>query len=310
MADTQANTITGITTLTNSLGSPTLIQSVQFIRAQGSTISTVWVGPTIPTDLPSLTAASSPDQSLPSIVSTTPIFSHTGPFSPALYPVPSISANSSRSILATPLRTHPSTNIPIPSNGLSNGTVAGIVIGVGISLALLTFCITFVFMRGRRYSEGSKRSGLVDAGSSMRQNRLGEPKEALIIQNSTSSASVDNFLPQSVDDKTIQAKVKTMFVHIELHVENFYQNAAAPSSKLDHAGISAFDSPYLPSTLPSLLTRTENRMLLIQHALAHFITACISTSADPEQSLLPLDFVALPSAIRAGGTAGLTKPGK
>lgn len=107
----------------------------------------------------------------------------------------------------------------------------------------------------------------------------------------------------------MQNEVKTVLDQIELHVENFYQNTQASGSRLADAELAMFDSPYLPSSLASLLPQTNNSMPIIKHALAHFITACITTPSDTDWSLLPKDFVLLPNAIRAGGSNTSTKQG-
>ena len=130
---------------------------------------------------------------------------------------------------------------------------------------------------------------------------------------SSGSNSFDDFLPQSADDKTVQNEVKTVLDQIELHVENFYQNTQASGSRLADAELAMFHSPYLPSTLASLLQQTNNSVLLIKHALAHFITACITTPSDKDYavwSLLPKDFVLLPNAVKARGSSKSTKQGE
>ena len=108
----------------------------------------------------------------------------------------------------------------------------------------------------------------------------------------------------------MQNEVKTLLDQIELHVENFYQNTQASGSRVAEAELAMFDSPYLPSSLASLLPQTNNSILLIKHALAHFIIACITTPSDTDWSLLPKDFVLLPNAVRAGGSTKSTKQGE
>ena len=137
-----------------------------------------------------------------------------------------------------------------------------------------------------------------------------EPKQPLVTQTSSGSNSINGFLPQSADDKTVQNEVKTVLDHIELHVENFYQNMQASGSRLADAELAMFDSPYLPSSLASLLPHTNNSIPLIKHALAHFITACITTPSETDWCLLPKDFVLLPNAVRDGGSTRSAKQGQ
>ena len=186
--------------------------------------------------------------------------------------------------------------------------MAGVVIGVAVGLALITFLATFLAMRRRRGSGAKNNGGVLDTGSQHYQDS--EPKGPSVIETPSGSTAFENFLPQSADDKTVQNNVKTTLDHIELHVENFYQNASASGARSADAELATFNSPYLPSSLAALLPQTNNRVLLIKHALAHFITSCISATASPDWSLLPEDFVLLPSAIRAANSSRSTKPGE
>ena len=196
------------------------------------------------------------------------------------------------------------------SSTLPNDTVAGIVVGVAVGVALITFLATFLTIRrrrgsgGKRHRQGSDRDGGL-VGTARQQTLSSEPKQPLVTQT-----SFDNFLPQSADDKTVQNEVKTVLDQTELHVENFYQDTESFGPRLADAELAMFDSPCLPSSLASLLPQTNNRIPLIKHALAHFITACITTPSDTDWSLLPKDFVLLPNAVSAGGSTRSTKQGE
>ena len=251
---------------------------------------------------------------------TTPILSTPSSTGPSPSPSPSLSA-SQRARPSTSTSSHPAkqttsvTPAPFHSNRLANGTVAGIVIGVALGVAIITFLATFLAIRRRGGSRGkrNRQRAELDGGSSSsarHQILSSEPKQPLVTQTSSGSNSFDDFLPQSADDKTVQNEVKTLLDQIELYVENFYQNTQASGSRLAKAELAMFDSPYLPSSLASLLPQTNNSILLIKHALAHFIIACITTPSDTDWSLLPKDFVLLPNAVRAGGSAKSTKQGE
>ena len=182
-------------------------------------------------------------------------------------------------------------------------------------MALITFLATLLATRRRRgsgsnrHQQGSDRDG-GPIGSARQQTLSSEPKQPLVTQSSSGSNSFDNFLPQSADDRTVQHEMKTVLDQIELHVENFYQNTQAFGSRVADAELAMFDSPYLPSSLASLLPQTNNRIPLIKHALAQFITACITTPSETDWSLLPKDFVLLPNAVRAGGSTKSKKQGE
>ena len=249
-----------------------------------------------------------------SIFTTSSLPAVTVPVTSGNTPTP-VTHTSSSTTTSNPTK-QPSTITPVPnhSSGLANGTVAGIVIGVALGVALITFFATFLALRRRGGSRGKTRQKSdIDGGPSgaaRHQTLSSEPKQPFVTQTSSGSNSIDGFLPQSADDKTVQNEVKTVLDQIELHVENFYQNTPASGSRLADAELAVFDSPYLPTSLASLLQQTNNSIPIIKHALAQFVTACITTPSDPDWSLLPEDFVLLPNAVRKRGSTRSTKPGE
>lgn len=206
---------------------------------------------------------------------------------------------------------------PLPSDHrLPNGTVAGIVIGVALGLVLLTFLAIYLVMRHKRSSGGksryqdSKGSGTSGPGSADQRSRSSEPKGPLVTELPDSSGALETHLPQSADDQTVQNSAKTTLDQIELHVENFYQGVARSSSQSAEADVATFNSPYLSNSLGTLLQQSSNAVPLIKHALAHFITDSISLIANPESTLLPEEFVLLPSTVKGANASGSAKPGE
>lgn len=124
------------------------------------------------------------------------------------------------------------------------------------------------------------------------------------------STPIENYLPQTADDMTIQNRARATLDHIELHVENFYQKDTAFNAVAVDANIAAFDSPYLPSSLLVLLSQSKNSVPLIKHILAHLVLSSISATASPEQCILPPDFALLPSIIGSSNNEASLKPGK
>ena len=142
--------------------------------------------------------------------------------------------------------------------------------------------------------------------SASRQDRKGdvEPKLPFVRESSSTSASVDNYHPQSADDQTIRTRVQTTLDQIELHVENFYHDAPVPNARHNDTGLVFFASTYLPNTLGTMLAQSRNSKVLIKHALAQFIISKISHVEKSEGSLLPDEFLLTPK------TTGLSGPGK
>lgn len=198
---------------------------------------------------------------------------------------------------------------------LSNSAVAGIVIGVGIGLALISSLLTYVILRHRKNSSKPESGDLraLRPGDEMQQSsqssRL-DPKAPLVTQVFNNTSSFEGYLPQSADDRTLQNKVKTTLDQLELHVENFYQNGPGSGSRNMDGAIAMFDSPSLPNQLATLLTQTANATPLIKHALAYYMVSSISLDGSTDSTLLPAEFVLLPSTVDAANIHGSAKPSK
>ena len=267
---------------------------------------------------PSASTAQIPAKSntTPPITPSPTVFSASTPLTPPSSRSSGSITSSRQSGTSTAQSTSPAVTHSPSGHRLSNGAVAGIVVGVAVGLAFLTFLLTFLFMRrrgvssGKRHHGGSNKRGIPASGSVGQQARGSEPKKPLFTETSSGSDSLDNFLPQSADDKTVQNNVTTTLDQIELHVENFYQNTPAPGAGSADAELATFNSPYLPNPLATLLPQTSNKVLLIKHALAHFVSSCISATAGPDWSLLPDDFVLLPSTIRSATSSRSMRPGE
>jgi len=196
------------------------------------------------------------------------------------------------------------------SGNISTGTVAGAVVAAAVGGALLAFILTFMFMRSRskkrpeiqRHSEKRQSFGGAKALLKSSSDDLVNPKHAW-----------EKHLPQPADDNSIRLTVKTFLHQVELHVENFYSDAAAPSNVSEElqTELQKLDSPFLPKPLAAVLPQARVKTALIKHCLAHLIVKNITAedNSDPSQSFLPLEFVALPNTI-ARTHSNSSKPGK
>lgn len=119
-------------------------------------------------------------------------------------------------------------------------------------------------------------------------------KKPILTEANGASATYEDYLPQSADDKTIQQRTQSTLDQIELHVENFYRHSSSSALRPDNAELAKFDSPYLPASLATLLPRSNNRRNIMKHALAQSVTSSISPSADPARSFLPTEYTLLP----------------
>lgn len=104
------------------------------------------------------------------------------------------------------------------------------------------------------------------------------------------------FLPQSADDKEMFNAIKALYSQIDVHVENYYGTKVHPGddqhSLMGH--LSSVDSGKLPGTLETLMGESGRPLPLIKHSFSWFILSKLSPSANPEQTLLPVEFGRLP----------------
>lgn len=199
------------------------------------------------------------------------------------------------------------TPTPKSDHGLASGTVAGIAVAVGLGLALATFIATFLVMRRRRTSR--RKQTVFELADTNRQNSLSEPKKMLATEAPKPSNTLEDYLPQSADDKTVENNVKTMLDQVELYVENFYRNDPGLSSVRLHTDMAVFNSPHLPNSLATLLLQSTHATFLIKHALAQCITSSISPRSRPGSSLLPDEFILVPTAAESTRNSESKKPG-
>lgn len=193
-------------------------------------------------------------------------------------------------------------------SGTNAGVIAGAAVGAAIGAAFLTFLITFMFLRKRNQRDQRRGNHRSDRGGLSTHTEKALPKDPSQGPISQPAAPTwEKHLPQSADDKTIRSTVKTLFDQVELHVENFYRDAAVPMSENLQAELLRVDSPHLPEPIVALLPRARSQIALIKHCLLSYIVASISTDDNSVQSLLPADYATLPHLARASGQK---KPGK
>ena len=179
-------------------------------------------------------------------------------------------------------------------HSLSNDTVAGIVVGAAVGLALITFLLTFLFMRRKQRSRSRR-------WHHRPSNRVSVPRKSrnrpIVTKPSGASSPFENYLPQSAEDNTVKQRARTTLEQIGFHVETFYQSLPDVGIPNLDDQLATFDSPYLPTLLVTLLSQSKDKTPLIMHSLAYFVTLSISPINGTEQSLLPMEFVTLPSSV-------------
>jgi hypothetical protein len=241
---------------------------------------------------------------------TTPITSTTQPAA-ATTSSPSSSSSVSASASSSSASKSASSSTGTPTPKSYSGEIAGAAVGCLIGGALIAGLVVWLFMSSRHKRHRSRGGFVKDRKSPSNANREKSLPTAPLLAGAAAGAGAgwEQHLPQSESDGTIRTSVKALFDQIELHVENFYRNAAVSISSGIQAELMKVDSSYLPDSVAGLLPQTKTPTMLIKHCLAHLIVSRITPDSDTSVSFLPADFVALPHAM-SGTRANSDKPGK
>lgn len=293
---------------------------VSRVTLSSNGVALVPQSPSSPTIIPPIVPSSTPNNTL--VTSSSSIDPPSSIFSTSTEPtleisVPRSTIAKSRTSTSSPSGQVRASTTPTsaPDHRLAGGTVVGITVAVGLGLALITFVATFLVMRRRLSSRrgNSQRRSIEKAGieltSANRHRSLSDPKAVIVTKAPRASDTLDSYLPQSADDRTVQNRVKTLLDQVELHVEIFYRNDPGLTSVRPHTDMAIFNSPNLPSSLTTLLSKSRHATFLIKHALAQFITSSISLRSRSGSSLLPEEFTLVPTAVKSIRDGEPTKPG-
>lgn len=249
---------------------------------------------TAPTNVPSGTTGDDHTTSLPSLTSSSSV-AYSGDSSGQAVAPTSLSSDK-RTEASTTTKSVSSTHQSKSTAGhsLSNDTVAGIVVGAAVGLAFITFLVTFLFMSRKRRSRSRRRYHRPSNGVPVLRKTRDHP---VVTEKSGASSLFENHLPQSADDNTVKRRARTTLEQIGFHVETFYQNLSDVGTPDFNDQLSIFDSPYIPSALVTQLSQSIDTVPLIMHSLACFVTLSISPISATEKSLLPIEFITLPSSV-------------
>ncbi|KAK4542173.1 hypothetical protein LTR36_007020 [Oleoguttula mirabilis] len=177
------------------------------------------------------------------------------------------------------------------SHPVSVGALAGGIIGAAIAAALIAAAITFYYVsktaakdRRQRRSHRSRKSSSY-AGLASAQG----PNEKSLA--ASDEHAWEQYLPQSLDDRTVQGSVKTLFDQVQLHVENFYANADVKLTPDVANNLSKLQTPHLPDHVASVIASSKTALPIIKHCLAYLVTQSISIGTGSPHTLLPPAYV-------------------
>ncbi|KAK5129853.1 hypothetical protein LTR08_002761 [Meristemomyces frigidus] len=196
----------------------------------------------------------------------------------------------------------------VPSHPITVGALAGGIVGAALAAALLSILITVLCMRARNTTQAEssrrrRRSHRSNSGNS--PGLLAGPEKTV---SAIDERLWEQYLPQSLDDRTVQRLLKGLFDQLQLHVENFYQAGHVKVDQDVAATLAELQTPYLPGSVATTITSSRSSMPVIKHCLVYMVTQSI-VNTGYKHCLLPTEYTIVasnvnpPDALKANSTA-------
>lgn len=167
---------------------------------------------------------------------------------------------------------------------------------------MIAFLIAFLLLRRRKRTPSSSKEREYPT-SGLSESPSGPQKSLNKVPDSTVSTKYDGisyvtfnvksfdltpYIPESADDSTICMRIQTFFDQVGLHIDNFYSrpDSTIRLNQEDTARISEYDSPFLGTSLASLLSNARIKRTVLTHALVHNLVQSIHPGTQT-RSLLP-----------------------
>ncbi|KAH7135445.1 hypothetical protein B0J11DRAFT_611380 [Dendryphion nanum] len=174
------------------------------------------------------------------------------------------------------------------SNGLSSGAAAGVAIGCLLAGALIAGALLWFFCIRSR-----KRSGTRDAEASsialIRNEKGPSAKATSLGSGSPISRTLENGLPQPLEDGAISGEISKISNLIKNHVQSFYHHSRVSPGLLDIDDLQALGKslPISTGTLSTLLGNSDTREVALRFSIAWVVISRIHTSGDANSTFLP-----------------------
>ncbi|KAH6642852.1 hypothetical protein C7974DRAFT_111807 [Boeremia exigua] len=190
---------------------------------------------------------------------------------------------------------------PQPSNGskgLAGGAVAGVAVGMLLAGVILAGIVFFFLLRRqkRRQVTSSSRPHAAYA-----ERNVGPEKGATVV--ATAVGSIDDLLPQPVEDDAITGDLSKIRDNIKNHVRTYYHSGPTSSADVNEAVVR--DVAAITGSSVGVLTNLLSDPTKRDGALRSIVAAVILTrcTGDRYPSLLPDEAAALSSSMAANNNS-------
>jgi hypothetical protein len=191
------------------------------------------------------------------------------------------------------------------------GTIAGAAIGAAVGAAIIAAIITYFLMRSRLSAK--RRANYTDVSTPEHSTfAMGKEYPSGSVVQSVEHGDWTRHLPQPTDDSSIVGTIETIYQQIELHVDNYYSNAAPSldsSSESARSLLLELDTGLVKPSLSDAMVRCRYKKMLIKQTLAYLILSNITIDNGAPGALLPRDVAELQRSL-LNATKHQAKPGE
>ncbi|KAJ4987571.1 hypothetical protein SVAN01_06884 [Stagonosporopsis vannaccii] len=209
---------------------------------------------------------------------------------------PNLASSSAATAVSNATSSSPPSSTPPASSGnkgLAGGAVAGVAIGMLLAGALISGLAVFFLLRRQRKRHTAPT--YTHQHVSQTERRASPEKGTTVV--AAAGSSIDDLLPQPVEDETITGDLSKIRDNIKNHVRTFYQSGPISAAEISEVGIRdiAESTNISAAVLVNALSDPTKRDNALRSILAAVILT--RTTGDRNPNLLPGDLSNLSTSI-------------